>query len=148
MKIYLPGYICLSQGGTVLEKCMMIILYIVLKVFLFLQAPVIHFLSTWKQWKQTETTSIQCHHINCLGQCFRKQLLLLTCIRDHIWYFNLFVFLGTALDFSNLKGNSGIFKPRPYFWHEIRLSTHREQFGESRRHSEAIQITCDRRISI
>jgi len=31
-----------------------------------------------------------------------------------------------------LKGNSGIFKPRPYFWHEIRSSTHREQFGESR----------------
>jgi len=25
-----------------------------------------------------------------------------------------------------LKGNSGIFKPRPYFWHEIRSSTHRE----------------------
>ena len=37
-----------------------------------------------------------------------------------------------------LKGNSGIFKPRPYFWHEIRSSTHREQFGESRRPSEAI----------
>ena len=38
----------------------------------------------------------------------------------------------------NLKGNSGIFKPRPYFWHEIRSSTHREQFGESRRPSEDI----------
>jgi len=37
-----------------------------------------------------------------------------------------------------LKGNSGIFKPRPYFWHELRLSTHREQFGESRRPSEDI----------
>ena len=37
-----------------------------------------------------------------------------------------------------LKGNSGIFKPGPYFWHEIRSSTHREQFGESRRPSEAI----------
>ena len=37
-----------------------------------------------------------------------------------------------------LKGNSGIFKPRPYFWHEIRSSTHREQFGESRRPSEDI----------
>ena len=37
-----------------------------------------------------------------------------------------------------LKGNSDIFKPRPYFWHEIHLSTHREQFGESRRPSEAI----------
>ena len=36
-----------------------------------------------------------------------------------------------------LKGNSGIFKPRPYFWQEIRSSTHREQFGESRRPSEA-----------
>ena len=35
-----------------------------------------------------------------------------------------------------LKGNSGIFKP--YFWHEIRSSTHREQFGESRRPSEDI----------
>jgi len=31
---------------------------------------------------------------------------------------------------------SGISKPRPYFWHEIRSSTHREQFGESRRPSE------------
>ena len=40
--------------------------------------------------------------------------------------------------FEHLKGNSGIFKRRPYFWHEIRLSTHREQFGESRRPSEAI----------
>ena len=37
-----------------------------------------------------------------------------------------------------LKGNSGIFKPRPYFWHELRSSTHREQFGESRRPSEDI----------
>ena len=37
-----------------------------------------------------------------------------------------------------LKGNSCIFKPRPYFWHEIRSSTHREQFGESRRPSEDI----------
>jgi len=37
-----------------------------------------------------------------------------------------------------LKGNSGTFKPRPYFWHEIRLSTHREQFGESQRPSEDI----------
>ena len=39
---------------------------------------------------------------------------------------------------AGLKGNSGIFKPRPYLWHEIRVSTHREQFGESRRPSEAI----------
>ena len=38
--------------------------------------------------------------------------------------------------FISLKGNSGIFKP--YFWHEIRSSTHREQFGESRRPSEDI----------
>jgi len=38
----------------------------------------------------------------------------------------------------DLKGNSGIFKPRPYFWHEIRLSTHREQFGESGRPLRAI----------
>jgi len=37
-----------------------------------------------------------------------------------------------------LKGNSSIFKPRPYFWHGIRSSTHREQFGESRRPSEDI----------
>ena len=37
-----------------------------------------------------------------------------------------------------LKGNCGIFKPRPYFWHEIRLYTHQEQFGESRRPSEDI----------
>ena len=42
-----------------------------------------------------------------------------------------------------LKGNSGIFKPRPYFWHEIRSSTHREQFGESRRPSEDIWIPPD-----
>ena len=27
---------------------------------------------------------------------------------------------------------------RPYFWHEIRLSTHREHFGESRHPSEDI----------
>jgi len=39
---------------------------------------------------------------------------------------------------QRLKGNSVFFKPRSYFWHEIRLSTHREQFGESRRPSEAI----------
>ena len=38
----------------------------------------------------------------------------------------------------DLKENSGIFKPRPYFWHEIRLSTHREQFGEGRRPLRAI----------
>ena len=32
-----------------------------------------------------------------------------------------------------LKRNSGIFKPRPYFWHEIRLSVeYQEQFSESR----------------
>ena len=37
-----------------------------------------------------------------------------------------------------LKGDSSIVKPRPYFWHEIRSSTHREQFGESRRPSEDI----------
>ena len=41
-------------------------------------------------------------------------------------------------DIQVLKGNSGIFKPGPYFWHEIRSSTHREQFGESRRPSEDI----------
>ena len=35
-----------------------------------------------------------------------------------------------------LKGNSGIFKL--YFWHEIRSSTHREQFGKSWRPSEDI----------
>ena len=39
---------------------------------------------------------------------------------------------------TTLKGNAGIFKPRPYFWHEIRSSTHRKQFGESRRPSEDI----------
>ena len=37
-----------------------------------------------------------------------------------------------------LKGNSGVFKPGPYFWHEIRSSAHREQFGESRRPSDNI----------
>jgi len=39
---------------------------------------------------------------------------------------------------STLKGNAGIFKPRPHFWHEIRLSTHREQFGEGQRPLRAI----------
>ena len=39
---------------------------------------------------------------------------------------------------NRLKGNFVFFKPRPYFWHEIRSSTHREQFGESRRPSEDI----------
>ena len=39
---------------------------------------------------------------------------------------------------QKLKGNSVFFKPRPYFWHEIRLSTHREQFGEGRRPLRAI----------
>ena len=43
---------------------------------------------------------------------------------------------------TNLKGNSGIFyfffKSRPCFWHEIRSSTHWEQFGESWRPSEDI----------
>ena len=51
---------------------------------------------------------------------------------------NLGLGLGVSVvqkSFFQLKGNSGIFKPRPYFWHEIRLSTHREQFGESRRPS-------------
>ena len=36
------------------------------------------------------------------------------------------------------KGELRFFKPGPYFWHEIRSSTHQEQFGESRRPSEAI----------
>ena len=62
--------------------------------------------------------------------------------QDHstLWYFIFFVLtdIGKELKFyfylTNLKGNSVFFfKPRPYFWHEIRLSTHREQFGESRR---------------
>ena len=49
----------------------------------------------------------------------------------------------SGLDFdkaipTHLKGNFCIFKPRPYFWHEIRSSTHREQFGKSRRPSEDI----------
>jgi len=44
----------------------------------------------------------------------------------------------TEINFLSLKGNSGMFKPRPYFWHETRSSTHREQFGESRRPSEDI----------
>jgi len=39
---------------------------------------------------------------------------------------------------SVLKENSVFFKPRPYFWHEIRSSTHQEQFGESRRPSKGI----------
>jgi len=49
-----------------------------------------------------------------------------------------FLFVPLCLKFSHLKGNSGIFKPRPYFWHEIRSATHREQFGESRHPSEDI----------
>ena len=39
---------------------------------------------------------------------------------------------------SNLKENSVFLKPRPYFLFEIRLSTHREQFGEDRRPLRAI----------
>ena len=39
---------------------------------------------------------------------------------------------------SCFKGKLRFFKPRPYFWHEIRSSTHREQFGESRRPLRAI----------
>ena len=37
-----------------------------------------------------------------------------------------------------LKENSGFLKPRPYFLFEIRLSTHREQFGEDQRPLRAI----------
>ena len=37
-----------------------------------------------------------------------------------------------------LKENSVFLKPRPYFLFEIRLSTHREQFGEDRRPLRAI----------
>ena len=40
--------------------------------------------------------------------------------------------------FFTLKENSVFLKPRPYFWHEIRLSTHREQFGKDRRPLRAI----------
>jgi len=41
---------------------------------------------------------------------------------------------------AHLKGKlcCCFFKPRPCFWHEIRLSTHREQFGEGRRPLRAI----------
>jgi len=39
---------------------------------------------------------------------------------------------------TQFKGELRYFKPGPYFWHEIRSSTHREQFGESRRPSEDI----------
>jgi len=31
---------------------------------------------------------------------------------------------------ESLKGNYGIFKPRPYFWHEMRSSMHEEE-GDS-----------------
>ena len=37
-----------------------------------------------------------------------------------------------------LKENFSFLKPRPYFLFEIRLSTHREQFGEDRRPLRAI----------
>ena len=47
-----------------------------------------------------------------------------------------------------LKENSVFFKPRPYFWHEIRSSIHREQFGEGWRPLRAIKTTRDRHISI
>ena len=57
--------------------------------------------------------------------------------------------LGKMPDASELlMGNSGIFKPRPYFWHEIRLSTHREQFGESRRPSKALESFSLRKLAI
>jgi len=39
---------------------------------------------------------------------------------------------------THLKENSVFLKPRPYFLFEIRLSTHREQFGEDRRPLRAI----------
>ena len=55
---------------------------------------------------------------------------------EHLGY--LYLKLTPSVKAALLKGNSGIFKPRPYFWHEIRLSTHREQFGESRCPSKAI----------
>ena len=52
--------------------------------------------------------------------------------------FNFLSIKQNTVSGANLKGNSGIFKPGPYFWHEIRSSTHREQFAESRRPSEDI----------
>ena len=52
--------------------------------------------------------------------------------------FCVLIFIHPFIFYTRLKGNSGIFKPGPYFWHEIRSSTHREQFGESRRPSEDI----------
>ena len=39
---------------------------------------------------------------------------------------------------QQLKSNSDFLKPRPYFLFEIRLSTHREQFGEDRHPLRAI----------
>jgi len=39
---------------------------------------------------------------------------------------------------EGLKENSSFLKPRPYFLFEIRLSAHREQFGEDRRPLRAI----------
>ena len=47
-----------------------------------------------------------------------------------------------------IKGKLRFFKPGPYFLFEIRLSTHREQFGEDRHPLRAILITRDRHISI
>ena len=45
---------------------------------------------------------------------------------------------GESMVKASLNENSVFLKPRPYFLFEIRLSTHREQFGEDRRPLRAI----------
>jgi len=85
-----------------------------------------------------------CRGLGCLLQ-FRESLPIIGRSRNYVtikfwcWWAEK-VWNGTlslsCMQPQLLKGNSGIFKP--YFWHEIRSSTHREQFGESRRPSEDI----------
>ena len=86
-------------------------------------------------------------HDLCISFVFSMTTHALYVTRNgHIWSFcglnkegavsNFLAF--NSVTVTPLKGNSGIFKPGPYFWHEIRSSTHREQFGESRRPSEDI----------
>ena len=76
--------------------------------------------------KYNNDADCNCRVFECLEMTFAE-----------IWHHINKTELNIAIDLF-LKGNSGIFNPRPYVWHEIRSSTHREQFGESQRPSEDI----------
>jgi len=66
-------------------------------------------------------------HGNLVYICGRRSLLNAPAYIMHVKSYN-----------KKLKENSVFFKARPYFLFEIRLSTHREQFGEDRRPLRAI----------